>query len=231
MDHAASHPLPDVGSFSYSWPTSKPERRPEERLDHADVVARFIGTDPASASLCSFDFRLSPPQQTADAGQMFLDGLLLPLQLASRHCQDQENGDSGSGGPVLARSLSLDSPQRMVASAAESSRRHRLPRPASQNSSPCGGHRGGRSAVTPARGAVLRASKLRLPSFGRSGERRRWLSFKLLAPLCRKIVRCIWRRKAMDAPHRAEYGGDDVKLCDSGQEAIRDAILHCKRSL
>ena len=114
MDPAASHPLPDVGSFSYSWPTSKPERRPEERLDHADVVARFIGTDPASASQCSFDFRLSPPQQTADADQMFLDGLLLPLQLASRH--GQEGGDSGSWGPVLVRSLSLDSSQRMVAS-------------------------------------------------------------------------------------------------------------------
>jgi len=226
MDHAASHPLPDVGSFSYSWPTSKPERRPEERLDHADVVARFIGTDPASASLCSFDFRLSPPQQTADAGQMFLDGLLLPLQLASRH--GQEGGDSGSWGPVLVRSLSLDSSQRMVASAAATSRRHRLPRPASQNSSPRGGLRG---AVTPARAAVLRASMLRLPSFRRCGKRRRWMSFRFLAPLCRKIVRCIWS-KEMDASHRAECGDDNVKLRDSSQEnAIRDAILHCKRSL
>ncbi|PUZ54890.1 hypothetical protein GQ55_5G167900 [Panicum hallii var. hallii] len=224
MDHAASHPVPDVGSFSYSWPTSKPERQPEERLDHAGVDGS-IATDPASASQCSFDFRLSPPQQTADAGQMFLDGLLLPLQLASRHGQD--GGDSGRKGPALARSLSLDSSQRMVASAATSSRRHRLPRPASQTSSPCG-----RCAVTPARSAVFRASKLRLPSFGRCGKRRKWMSFRLLAPLCRKIARCVWRRKAMDVSHRTQYGGDNVKLCDSGQEnAIRDAILHCKRSL
>ncbi|RLN22474.1 hypothetical protein C2845_PM07G22260 [Panicum miliaceum] len=226
MDHTASHPLPDVGSFSYSWPTSKPERQPEERLDHGDA-AGSIGTDPASASQCSFDFRVSPPQQTVDAGQMFLDGLLLPLQLASRH--GQEDGDPGREGPVLARALSLDSSQRMVAPAAASSRRYRLPLPASQNSSPCGGLRSGRGAVTPVRGAVFfRECKLRLPSFGRCGKRRRWMPFRFLAPLCRKIVRCVWRRKAMDA----EYGGDNVKLCDSGKEnAIRDAILHCKRSL
>nr|TKW16638.1 hypothetical protein SEVIR_5G312600v2 [Setaria viridis] len=233
MDHTTSHPLPDVGSFSYSWPTSKPEPRPEERIGHGDITS-FIGTDPASASPWSFDFRRSLPQQTesmADADQMFLDGLLLPLQLATK--QGQDDGDSGRRESVLTRSLSLDSSQRMVASAT-ASRRHRLPppRPASQNSSPCG-LRGGR-AVTPTRGAVFRTSKLRLPSFGlgRCGKQHRWMSFGFLVPLCQTIVRCFWRRKAVDASERAEYSSAKVKLCDLGQEsAIRDAILHCKRSL
>ncbi|CAO2197710.1 unnamed protein product [Urochloa humidicola] len=220
------HTIPDVGSFSYSWPTSKPEPRAAERIGHSDIT-NFIAADPASASQYSFDFRPSLPQQTeamADADQMFLNGLLLPLQLASQHVQ--EHGNSGRNEPVLmlTRSLSLDSSQRMIASAA-ASRRHQLPRPASGNSSPCSLRRD--RAVS----AMFRASRLRLPSFGRCGKQHKWMSFKFLVPLCQKIVRCIWR-KAMDATQRDEYGSAKVKLCDSGQDsAIRDAILHCKRSL
>ncbi|CAL4961537.1 unnamed protein product [Urochloa decumbens] len=232
MDHTTSLPHPDVGSFSYSWPTSKPEPRAAERIGHGDI-ASFIAADPAPASQFSFDFRPLLPEQTeaimVDADQMFLDGLLLSLQLASQH--GQEDGDPGQNEPVLmlTRSLSLDSSQRMVASAA-ASRRHWLPRPASQNSSPCS-LRGGR-AVTAMRGAVFRTSRLRLPSFGRCGRQHKWMSFRFLVPLCQKIVRCIWRKateKPMDASQLAQYGSAKVKLCDSGQEsAVRDAIIHCK---
>ncbi|CAO2171372.1 unnamed protein product [Urochloa humidicola] len=236
---AMDHTIPDVGSFSYSWPTSKPEPRAAERIGHSDIT-NFIAADPASASQYSFDFRPSLPQQTeamADADQVFLNGLLLPLQLTSQ--QGHEDGDSGHNEPVLmlARSLSLDSSQRMIASAA-ASRRHRLPWPASQNSSPCN-LRGGRAVATVSP-AVFRTSKLRLPSFGRCGKQHKWMSFRFLVPLCQKIVRCIWRKameKAMDATYRDEYGSAKVKLCDSAIQAktvpsgLRDAILHCKRSL
>jgi hypothetical protein len=53
MDHAASHSLPDFGSFSYSWPTSKPTPQLEVRVDNGDIMA-FMG---AKSSQCSFDFR------------------------------------------------------------------------------------------------------------------------------------------------------------------------------
>ncbi|XP_062208581.1 uncharacterized protein LOC133910076 [Phragmites australis] len=239
MDHTASHHLPpDVGSFSYSWPTSKPNPQLEERTNHGDIAA-FIEMDPSSSTQCSFDFRLPSSEQTAgmvDADQMFLNGLLLPLQLVGYG--GEEDGDGSRKRPVHLRSLSLDSSQRMIVSA---SKRHRATRAASLNSSPSA-VRG--DTVTPARssavsrGAVFRACKLRLPSFGRSRRKQhKWISskyLKFLVPLYERIVGCVWRRKAKekakDAPHRAEFCNGKVR--DLGKEnAIRDAILHCKRSL
>ncbi|CAD6229937.1 unnamed protein product [Miscanthus lutarioriparius] len=238
QDHTTSYYslLPEVGSFSYSWPTSKPTPRPEERIVQGDITASSIAVDPASASQCSFDFRLSVSGQTeamAVADQMFLDGLLLPLHLASQHGQDD-----GHKQPLLTRSLSLDSSQRMIASAATSRQHPPTRQSVSQNSSPFN-LRGGHGTVTTAsaRGAVFRMSKLGLPSFGRWRKQHRWISFRFLLPFYRKKVRCIWRRKATeekekekDAPQHT--GSTKAKLCDLGQEsAIRDAILHCKRSL
>ncbi|KAJ1285282.1 hypothetical protein BS78_03G268700 [Paspalum vaginatum] len=239
MDHTTSHALPDVGSFSYSWPTSKPQPRPEERIGHGDITA-LVATDPASASQCSFDFRLSVSEQIeamADADHMFLNGLLLPLHRgANQQCLCQEDGHAGHKEPMLTRSLSLDSSQRAIASAT-TSRRHRLTRPASQSSSPSN-LLGGTVTIASAKGAVYRTSKLRLrlPSFGRRGRQHKCILFRFLAPMYHKMVRCIWKRKAtekaMGVSQRAEYGSATVKLCDLGQEnAIKDAILHCKRSM
>lgn len=237
MNHTASQPLPNVGSFSYSWPTDKPRPR-LERINHGHIAA-FIETDPELQ--CSFDFRLPPSNSEQgvamiDADQMFCNGLLLPLQLVRQ--EGDEDNDHTLNDPVLLRSLSLDSSQRMISA----SERHQLarPRPASLNSSPTG-LRG--SAVVPERsssvskGAVFTASKLRLPSFGRCGKLPlpRGLSCKylrFLVPLYHKMVRCIWRRKAKDAPQHAAAELCNGKVCDLGREdAIRDAILHCKRSL
>ncbi|EES03576.1 hypothetical protein BDA96_03G311800 [Sorghum bicolor] len=244
MDHTTPCALlPEVGSFSYSWPTSKPEPQPEERIVQGDITASSITADPASSSSpsqCSFDFRLSVSEQTeamAVADQMFLDGLLLPLHLASQHAGHAGNNKQQ---PVLPRSLSLDSSQRMVASAATSKQHPPTTRPGSvsQNSSPFnlrGGH-GSTVTTAGASGAMIRMTetKLRLPSFGRWRKQHRWISFRFLVPLYRKMVRCVWRGKATeeeakDAPRRA--GSAKAKLSDLGQEsAIRDAILHCKRS-
>ncbi|OEL13115.1 hypothetical protein BAE44_0025866 [Dichanthelium oligosanthes] len=211
------------------WPTSKPEPRPKERIGHGDITGSVGTALASSASQCSFDFRLSLPQQTADADQMFLNGLLLPLQLASQ--QGQEDRDSGRTEPVLTRALLLDSSQRMVASAAAASKPHWQPRPASQNSSPCS-LRGG-LAVTAARSAMFRTCKLRLPSFGRCGKQRKWMSFRFLAPLCQKIMRCIWKRKAMeramDASQCAEYVSDKVKLCDLGKRMASGTLFYIAR--
>jgi hypothetical protein len=66
-----------------------------------------------------------------DADQMFLDGLLLPLQLVSHG--DEEDGVAEHKQPAFLRSLSLESSQRMLVSA---SKRHQLTQPASLNSSP-----------------------------------------------------------------------------------------------
>lgn len=240
MDHTTSDALlPEVGSFSYSWPTSTPKPQPEERrFGQGDLLTSSVATDPASASQsqCSFDFRLSVSEQAeamAVADQMFLNGLLLPLHLASQ--QGQEDGHAGRKQPALTRSLSLDSSQRMIASASTSKRRPPAWLSVSQNSSPFN-LRGGTVTTASARGAVIRMTKLGLPSFGRCRTKQhRWISFRFLVPLYRKMVRCVWRgktteEKAKDAPRRA--GGAKAKLCDLGQEsAIKDAILHCKRSL
>jgi hypothetical protein len=239
MDHTTSHPLlPEVGSFSYSWPTSKPRPQSVERCScQGDITTSSIATDPEPASQCSFDFRLSVSKQTeamAVADQMFLDGLLLPLHLASQHGQD--DGHAARKQPLLTRSLSLDSSQRMIASATTSKQHPPTRQSVSQNSSPFN-LRGGHDTVTTAsaRGAVFRMTKLGLPSFGRLRKQHRWISFRFLVPFYRKMVRCIWRGKATeekekDAPQHT--GSAKAKLCDLGQEsAIRDAILHCKRSL
>ncbi|KAK3161876.1 hypothetical protein QOZ80_1BG0082570 [Eleusine coracana subsp. coracana] len=234
MDQTVSHPLPDVGSFSYSWPTSKPEPQLDARVHHNHVAA-FTGTaDPALSPQCSFDFRPPLPEHCAamaDADKMFLNGLLLPLQPVSRG--GKEDGVTGHEQPMLLRSLSLDSSQRMIVSA---SKRHQLSRPASLNSSPSGYRYQvatiARSSTT-SKGAVFMTSKLRFPYFGRRGKQHKWNPFrylKFLVPLSEKIASGIRRSKADSDSHHAE--GCNGKVCDLGDEiAIRDAILHCKRSM
>nr|CAB3474181.1 unnamed protein product [Digitaria exilis] len=46
-NHPCSHPLPDVGRFSYSWPASKSKPQHEGRIGHGNI-AKLIETDPAS---------------------------------------------------------------------------------------------------------------------------------------------------------------------------------------
>ncbi|KAK3165373.1 hypothetical protein QOZ80_1AG0032350 [Eleusine coracana subsp. coracana] len=207
MDQTVSHPLPDVGSFSYSWPTSKPEPQLDARVHHNDVAA-FTGTGPALSPQCSFDFRPPLPEHSAsmaDADKMFLDGLLLPLQPVSRG--GKEDGVTGHEQPMLLRSLSLDSSQRMMVSA---SKRHQLSRPASLNSSPSGyPYEVAAIARSPSmsKGAVFMNNKLRFPYFGRSGKQHKWNPFrylKFLVPLYQKIVSGIRRSKADTDSHRAE---------------------------
>ncbi|KAF0919078.1 hypothetical protein E2562_028298 [Oryza meyeriana var. granulata] len=232
MDHPTSPPITDLGSISYSWPANKP-------------FARADDTDMHPARQCSFD--LSPPPfecseqaaAMADADQMFRDGLLLPLRVVQRQGggedDDEDVATKHEGIPVLLRSRSLDSSQRMTTTT-NASKRHRLARPASLNSSPSS--LGGAAAPAWPSSAVFRANiKLRLPSFGRCGRvlpRRltcRYLRF--LAPLYQKMVGCVGRRTTTrHASCRAADESRNGKVCEAGAEdAIRDAILHCKNSL
>uniref|UniRef100_A0A0D9V5D5 Membrane-associated kinase regulator 6 n=1 Tax=Leersia perrieri TaxID=77586 RepID=A0A0D9V5D5_9ORYZ len=226
MDHPTSPPLPDLGSFSYSWPTNKPLERADNDVD----------TYPARQ--CSFDFSTPPidcSEQAAviaDADQMFRDGLLLPLR-AVRHHGGNDDDDIGKAPkqddiPVLLRSRSLDS-SKGTATVNYASKRHRLARPASVNSSPSSLRRG--ATAHP----VLRASiKLRLPSFRRCGcvlpRRLSCKYLRFLTPLYQKMVGGVGKRstKKQASARAAADECSNGKVCE---EAIRDAILHCKRSI
>ncbi|XP_040383534.1 uncharacterized protein LOC102704667 [Oryza brachyantha] len=239
MDHSSSPPLlPDLGSFSDSWPTNKPLAR----ADDVDI-------DMHPARQCSFDF--SPPAtlecseqaaEMADADQMFCDGLLLPLRFIRRL---QEGGDDSVGDPkqdavpALQRSRSLDSSQRMMATMdpASKRKRHQTAWPTSLYSSPSSP----RGAATPS-SAILGGPhvRLRLPSFGRCGRvlPRRRLSCRhlsFLAPLYQKMASCVGRRSTTTrrfSGRAADESREGKVLCDVGSEhAISDAILHCKKSL
>ncbi|KAL5229131.1 hypothetical protein ABZP36_017396 [Zizania latifolia] len=258
MDHSTSQPLPDLGSFSYSWPTNRP-------LQRADDGGEM---DCCPARQCSFDFSLPPFEcaeqaaEMADADQVFRDGLILPLRVVRRQGGREDDGVRLGGAhkqdddiPVLLRSRSLDSSQSMTMVSA--SKRHRLAGPVSLNSSPSS-LRGAALAPAWPSTAVLRASKLRMPSFGRCGRllprrlSRKYLSF--LAPLYQKMVSCVrwrsttmscvrWRSTTMScvrwrsttrhtSDRAAAIESCNGQVCEVGTEdAIRDAILHCKKSL
>uniref|UniRef100_A0A0E0JNQ2 Uncharacterized protein n=1 Tax=Oryza punctata TaxID=4537 RepID=A0A0E0JNQ2_ORYPU len=231
MDHSNSPPLPDLGSFSYSWPTDKPLAR----------------ADDTHARGCSFDFSPPPPFECseqaaamANADQMFRDGLLLPLRAVRRQGGDDDY-DVVSGAtkqdavPVLLRPRSVDSSQR-ITTTIPASKRHRLARPASPNSPPSSLRFAAAPGWSPS--SVLGASiKLRLPSLGRSCGRvlPRRLSCKcprFLEPLYQKMASCVGRRITTT---RHSYGrataADESRNGKVCEDAIRDAILHCKKSL
>uniref|UniRef100_A0A0E0C7L3 Uncharacterized protein n=1 Tax=Oryza meridionalis TaxID=40149 RepID=A0A0E0C7L3_9ORYZ len=236
MDHSNSPPVPDIGSFSYSWPTNKPLAR----ADDDDTHARG----------CSFDF--SPPpfecsEQAAviaDADQMFRDGLLLPLRAVRRQggggVDDDDDGDvSGAPKqgaiPVLLRPRCVDSAQR-ITTTIPTIQRHRLARPASPNSLRSFLRVAAAPGWSPSSVLGLGASiKLRLPSLGRRCGRvlPRRLScncLRFLEPLYQRMASCCVGRR-ITTRHAYGRAADESRNGNVCEDAIRDAILHCKKSL
>nr|XP_015639182.2 uncharacterized protein LOC4327875 [Oryza sativa Japonica Group] len=238
MDHSNSPPVPDIGSFSYSWPTNKPLARADD-----DTHARG----------CSFDF--SPPSfecskqaaAMAHADQMFRDGLLLPLRAVRRQGGGGGGDDDGGGGdvsgapkrdaiPVLLRPRYVDSAQR-ITTTIPASKRHLLPRLASPSSPRSSLRVAAAPGWSPSSVLGLGASnKLRLPSLGRRCGRvlPRRLSCKCLTflePLYQKMASCCVGRRITTRHAYGRAAADEsrnIKVCE---DAIRDAILHCKTSL
>ncbi|XP_010917092.1 probable membrane-associated kinase regulator 6 [Elaeis guineensis] len=202
-----------------------------------------------------FDFTLPSSQSPAlvHADQIFSDGLLLPLHLITS--RKNEIASNSSMNSVLIRSLSLDSSKSLLSGSNRFGSRYFYTVPSSpvalNSSSLCGPVQGvpTSSSSRSSKSMFSRGSNAKLHFLGgctKSSKKfiQRYLSF--LMPLYRKFKGLKLIRRAGSSRSRVESIGassrtsdalSSFKYChgrrtfDMGtQNAINDAVLHCKNS-